>query len=235
MKPLKDSKIINSLKRYFAYQDISSKSIVGLNFILYIQPEEIIIGDKINNENKSIFFSIHEFQDESIINCLDFNNLKDNFKLALNSDEQYTLLKIKEVRNKISLFFKGHGEKSLFDSLNWTNYYILNGVKQYINENLDWESIKKTYLQKGIENWNKFKKRVDKYEFFINIIGFKNEMESINTSMKNFDIFFEKIKDLDKRRIKKIKLNELGKNIEILNYIDNILIRIKDMVKEHEK
>lgn len=169
---------------------------------------------------------------DNYINVLDLSNLKTNLNRALNNPikNSSSLLYVKKIGAKINLFFKGHGEESLFNSLNWTRYYLSNGFN-LLNENkLNFKETENVYLKPGLKYWVNFKNRFNKYKIYLKILGYKSEVEQVKTLISDFQKFIDCLNLISKEN--NIETNELNikKNIDYLKQIDYIFINIHENI-----
>ena len=180
-----NEKIISSLKRFLNFVlndncknyniDVDNKTKVCL-FI----DEEFNINPNLlatlleHNNPKIIVFGHTNFSSLNYINMLDFSNLKRNLQSALNNSKVNVsaALYINEISNKIKLFFKGHGEESLINCLNWVRYYISNGPTLLIDGKLNRQEYKNDYLETGLKYWQTFRKRFDEHKNYLTFSGF---------------------------------------------------------------
>jgi hypothetical protein len=235
-----ERKYIRSIRRYIKY--IFGFNSFHLNKNKAIRENQIAIVDENEDlDKKAIDFYLKYFRGKLIVtgiygksnhiyvNLLDIKNFGINIEKALSRDYSSIspFLYINEVKSKIGLLFKGHGEESLFDVLNKTRQCLSNGPKLLVKNILDWDEYKKQMLIPGIKKWDVVKIRFGKYEIYLKISGFTEEIRRIKENIKDFNVYVEKIQALNKDQFKKIRLEEINKANDYLATIDSILMEIK--------
>ncbi len=186
----------------------------------------------IKKENRVIVLGFQNKACINYINILNFPVLASNLKdVCLKPKyESHILLYINAIRSKIELFFKGHGECSLFDGLNWTRYYLSNGPILFGEGRFSWDDYLNIYLKPGLYYWEVFDNRLIKYDIYLRSTGFANEIKLIKINVDNFQRFVDELKNLTMRKTKNIKRSRLDENINYLKKIDEILTGLKEKI-----
>lgn len=241
---------------YFENKEIESALVRFLNYVLKIviinkerkqSLKSVIFIDENFNINDKFLVSLSNYYNPHIIvfgyintsfnnyiNILDFSNLKRNLQRALydTGSNSLPLLYVKEIGSKINLFFKGHGEASLFSSLNWTIYYLSNGPVLFKENKLSWEEYTDVYLKPGLKYWYIFIKRFETYNIYLKVTGFKQEVELVKELADNFQVFSDTLKNSTEAKIKETNEEEIKKNIDYLKQIDYIFTNIDNKIKK---
>lgn len=243
------NKKIASLKKYLNY--VLNWNVIQLtenqqnqtSSIIILIDEDIEINNQLLkkitklNKYKIIVLGKRNINNTNYINILEITNFNNMLNKYTNNLERNLndLFFIKSIEEKVDIFFKGHGKCSLFDGLNWTSYYISNGIKLYNRNKLNWKEFSETYLQPGIDYWGNFQNRFNKYKSYLIILGFQKEVLNIFKKVEDFNNFADILKKSDQKNVKKIDNNALKNNINILGEIDKQLNKIKNKVDEYKK
>ncbi len=237
-----------AIRRYLKFvfnieSSILDKKIILDNSIILIEECALIDKEWLNllyecSSRKIIILGLSRSSNDVYVNLLDLSHLKLNIRFALNSnkDTPTPFLLLHEVEKKMQLFFKGHGEESLFDTLNKTSHFITNGPALLIENMLEWNEYIGAYLNPGIENWNGFKERYKKHKIYLKVCGFEKETEAIENNMNNFQDYIDELKTLDKDEVKRMDVKKNKQNMDYLRQVDSILDRLKQNIysKYHE-
>ena len=230
--------MIKSLERYFFYVinvDNFSFGNIGNLFIIDedVEINQIILDTLLSTrEFKVIFFGKAKISSANYVNLSDYSNLKKNIVTSLmekNINPSQFLL-IKEFHFKIKLFFKGHGEESLFNGLNWTRYYLINGINLLNRNNLNLKEFKNVYLKPGLQYWDNFKNRFNKYEIYLHILGYKIEVEQVKSLISDFQDFVDCLGRFSKENNQEINELNIKKYVDYLKQIDYIFMKIYENI-----
>jgi hypothetical protein len=195
--------------------------------------DETLISCSNYLEYRVIPVTYKDYQKKNIVCILDLTDLKENFIKAIDNCNAKNMLYLGSVRQKISLFLKGHGEESLYSVLNSSKYFINNGIQGIINYPEESDDYFKDFIKPGLKAWKEFKERFFKYKDFLRLCGC---CEEISTSLHNIERFEMLINLLtDKNRLLRISNKVLAKYLLVIDEIDNCLLNIERKTKEIEK
>jgi len=188
----------------------------------------------IGYNNLLIVFGYNNIPLDNYINILDFSNLKKNLQGALHdrNNNFNALLYVKKINSRISYFFKGHGETSLLNSLNWTRYYLNNGPVLLRDGKLRWHEYSDVYLGPGLKYWHVFQNRFEKCKIYLQVTGFRDEVTKTNKLSSYFNKFAGLLQKADEESTKAIDSFEIDKNIDYLKQIDSIFTKIQDKLNQ---
>jgi len=184
------------------------------------------------SSQKIIILGLLRSSNEVYVNLLDLSHLKLNIRFAINrnKDTPSPFLLLREVAQKIQLFFKGHGEKSLFDRLNKTIHFISNGPALFRENMLEWKEYLEAFFNPGSENWAVFRERFEKYKIYLKVCGFGKEIEGIEDNINNFQGYIDELKILNKDEVKRMDEKKIKQNMDYLRQVDNILDKLKQKI-----
>jgi hypothetical protein len=91
------------------------------------------------------------------------------------------------------MFFKGHGEQSLLQSISYVAYNLSNYSSLVETGDYTQEGLYRNFLLPGIQNWNEFVHRFNKYAPVLYVRGWTNETNTINNLIKIISIGLEKV------------------------------------------
>jgi len=231
-----------AIRRYLKFVFNSESSVLENNktlddSIILIDEEASIDKDWLDSFNKYsnqkiIVFGLSRNSNKSYVNLLDFAHFKSNIQSAINQKITTVspILLLKNVEEKIRLLFKSHGEKSIFDLLNITRQAIVSGTDLIKQDKIKWKEYQVSYLNPGLENWEGFKKRLRKHVSYLNVCGFNNELNAINCNIDKFQVYLDKLKLMEKGKVKILNDDIIKKNTDCLNQIDHILSQIKQKI-----
>lgn len=180
-----------SLSRFFKYSlNIETSLISSLNSdiqedfdLLFVFNDPIELDEcckwiyhiKVNPSKLRII----GFNSDNDINLLDIESLTNQIEYSIKLDNGKNLINISFFRNLITLFFKGHGEKSLFKALSDTRYYFFNYNNLVKSGDFTSEELHHGFLLKGVESWKIFVQRVGKYAPIIYVLGWTKSIDSL--------------------------------------------------------
>ena len=231
-----------AIRRYLKFlfnieSSILDKKTILDNSIILIEECASIDKEWLNllygcSSRKIIIIGLSRSSNEVYVNLLDLSHLKLNIRLAINrnKDTPSPFLLLREVEQKIQLFFKGHGEKSLFDRLNKTIHFISNGPALFRENMLEWKEYIEAFLNPGSENWAVFRERFEKYKIYLKICGFGKEIEGIEDNINNFQGYIDELKILSKDEVKRMDEKKIKQNMDYLRQIDSILDKLKQKI-----
>lgn len=181
---------------------------------------------------KIIIIGLSENPCDSFVSLLDLYHLRSSLLAAINrkKDDFSPFLLIQEIEQKMQLFFKGHGEQSLFDVLNKTRQSIDNGPELFNRNIIEWEEYLNEYLKPGVEHWNIFKKRFNKYEIYLKVCGFEKETITIESNINNFQHYVYELEVMGEDQLKRMEEKDIKQNIGYLRKIDSDLAKIKQKI-----
>lgn len=180
-----------SLEHYFRYvfkreltlikDSLSDIKGYYILFILNNDSEEFGSLCKVLYNNKIKISNIRTLgsNNHSDVNLLDYKNIKSNFITCLNSEYQLKRKNIPWVSDKISVFFKGHGDQSLLSCIGWVNYYLNNYFSLVSLGDIALDELNKTFLEPGILNWNEFVRKFEINAPFLYFAGWDKETVNI--------------------------------------------------------
>jgi len=166
---------------------------------------------------------------KNYINLIDTKNLKpkldDFFSTKSKKKDLSSIILVTAFREKIKLFFKGHGEESLFDGLNWTRYFLSNGLKLFLLGDIKITELQNKFLEPGINYWEKFKQRIYKYNPYLKLLNVSDKLLILENNINSFDFFLDKLKSALTGKKNKFSIDEkkIDKNLEYLTEIDEIV------------
>lgn len=137
----------------------------------------IWIYNKKVNPNK---LRIIGFDSDNDINLLEIESLTKQIEHSIKLDNGKNLINISFFRSLITLFFKGHGEKSLFKALSDTRYYFFNYNNLVNSGDFTPEELHHGFLLKGVESWKIFAQRVNKYAPILYTLGWTASTDSLD-------------------------------------------------------
>ncbi len=231
------NKLFNAFQRYLHYifkieikKGIPSQFKQNGKFYLFIHEQELENCDIFKYDIKVVILGYNNNKQKNYINLLDLKNFNSNLSQIFSSnniDNQETTDIRHQIREKLVTFFKGHGEESLLSCLYSTQYYLSNGPVLFQKGNINYDEYKKTFLLPGIENWEIFSNRLNKYKNYLFVAGFENEVGEVILKTKQFQIFVDKLKIMTKSQLEETSLNTfVEENISIIKEIDNIFSNI---------
>lgn len=205
------------------------------NFILFISDPDtvylletcnVLFLNKISPDKTRIIGS----QSHSDINLLDLNNLNASFEKSLYSVDLSIRANNPYFSSQISTFFKGHGEQSLLGCIGWVNYYIGNYIKLAGSREYEPRELNKAFLEPGIQNWNEFKRRFEKYAPLLYFVGWNDDALRINNSINTIE---KEIKNIDVTESFHIFGND---TIKLLSDISECIEKMaEDWIQKYEK
>lgn len=98
-------------------------------------------------------------------------------------------------KEQISLFLRGHGEKSLIEVLNYSCYYLNNYNSLFLMDEYDKEELKLHYLLPGIESWKSFTQRFEKHKPMLYIAGWNELITAIDEVLFKIDLAVKTIEN----------------------------------------
>ncbi len=231
--------LINSLKRYFhfllsyEFNDIKNISYTVDNLFIFEDEKNIdsIIDLVQNMEIKKVYIlGYNKISKPNYINLMDLTKLGKTFQDTMVSKESnknlFGLIYITAFKEKLNLFFKGHGEESLFEVLNWSRYYLSNGPLLYRQNEITHNEYEHKFLSPGLSYWQNFNNRFNKYKIYLILLGYNNKINEIVELILQFDSYLTQLKNLKVSEIKAVNENLINKNFAFLKKIDEILSTI---------
>lgn len=237
-----DKHYLASIRRYLRFvfnieSSILNKKKILDNSIILIEEDASIDKEWLNliyecSSQKIIILGLSRSSNDVYVNLLDLSHLKSNIRFAINcnKDTPSPFLLLWEVEQKIQLFFKGHGEKSLFDRLNKTIHFISNGPALFRENMLEWKEYIEAYFNPGSENWAVFRERFEKYKIYLKVCGFGKEIEEIDDNINNFKGYIDELKILNKDKVKRMDEKKIKQNMDYLKQVDSILDKLKQKI-----
>jgi len=231
------TELFNAFQRYLKY--IFQKTVIkgipshlkqNAKCYLFIHEQELENYDILKDNIKVVILGYENNIQKNYINLLELSNLNTNLSQIFSSnniDNQETTNISPQIHGKLVTFFKGHGEESLLSCLYSSQYYLSNGPVLFQKGNINYDEYKKTFLLPGIENWKVFSNRLDKYKNYLFVAGFENEIRKIILKTKQFQVFVDKLKNMNEYQLKEIVINTyVKKNVSIIKEIDKIFTNI---------
>ncbi|MFH1040943.1 MAG: hypothetical protein V1773_07065 [bacterium] len=170
------------------------------------------------------------YNQDSIINLLDDKPLKFIFEDAINGNIQSNLhFSREELKVRLTNFFKGHGNESIFKVLNIVIYGLQN-YEYYNLGGIEENDYKNFFIIPCTTNWLEFVIRYNKYKIYLLCLGYNKEISEIDKVVVNLDLFIRGInKLLEKNRRDYTNISERVKiNLGILKKIDYYLNKISN-------
>lgn len=223
-----------SIQRFFKY--VLNLELKKFNYDSEISINDILITSDDERDNPELLDFLVErniskiirigFDNNGTINLLDLNNLKANLESLLTCDAASHIFSEDEVNYKLKNLFHSHGQDSLFEKLSNCQYYISNGIKLYQMGDLDEETFQQNFIKPGIDNWNLFKERINRYHYFLFKKCMKNETERIFQLISSVDHLLEKKLDDINNGQKSLEENNLDEFVALINQIAEILLNV---------
>ncbi len=226
-----------SIKRYFNYilnqklNPFSATESDASHKVLFVYQEEKenpkLLNIIVNERNINVV--VIGYDSNSTINIVDLANLKNNFESELsNADfESHQLFTEEELREKLKNFFHSHGEYSLLEKLNWVNYYLSNGPRLLLQNEISSDDYQTKFLNLGKRYWQSFVKQVNQYKIYFQFLGLKDEIDEVINLQNKFIQFLIVIDNWSKNSETEINESLIQKNVDLLKKIMQILIKIK--------
>ena len=228
----------NALQRFFLYvlnieliplsnlENIPNDSIINI-FLFKVEKEshEFLLWTNMGYRYKIIFLDLGN---KDKLDLLDLDNLSKNIIEILDNKiiNDTAVFSKEDLKLKVSKFFKGHGEESLFEVLNWTRYFLLNGINLYKHNEITFEEFGKNFFFPGINYLSQFIERFNKYSYYLTAMSFVEETNKIKLYISEL----EKLLQLPLNdRMKNYNENlseEIIIKIDLLKKIDDILTQI---------
>jgi hypothetical protein len=230
-----DSKnLYKSLRRFFNY--LLNQNLTGFNEQGSFESNQGIFICKDEKDNPEPLKIIAQsniktitlgFDYNSSLNLLDFANLKENFYKVITNRELYfkELYLEEEIKEKLKNFFHSHGGDSLFEYLNWTYYFLSNGVEQFIKNEITYEEYQQAFLMPGLKKWDYFKSRFVKYKDIIKFSIYKATLDDLKIAINEADNYINELSRMDKEEILRGNIDFYNEKIEKVKKIDDILSR----------
>lgn len=159
------------------------------------------------------------------INLLNFDLLKVQFEKKYRSEKTIDRIQIPFFRDQIRLFFKGHGEQSLFQCLTYVRYNLENYSSLLKSGDYTQEGLYQNFLLPGLENWNEFVRRFNKYAPVLYVRGWASETNTIDNLLRIISIDLGKI-DTSKSFV----VFEL----ESMHLINEIVILLEELAQQQQ-
>jgi len=240
------NELFNAFQRYLKYifqieirKGIPSQLKSNSKFCLFIYEQELENCDILKDNIKVVILGYENNIQKNYINLLDLNHLNTNLSPIFNSniiDNQGATAITPQIHEKLVTFFKGHGEESLLSCLYSSQYYLSNGPVLFQKGNINYDEYKKTFLLPGIESWKIFSNKLNKYKNYLFVAGFENEVRKVILKTKQFQVFIDKLENMNKIQLRKIRINSfVEENIAIIKDIDNIFSNIYRHLNSEKK
>ncbi len=226
--------LFDTLNRYFKYNLGNSHQIVAQEEIDCNNLYRIFIFDDERNNQK--FLKLLEpclkytvlkigYNKNCTLNLLDFQNLHDNIEkiLAPGYVPNTPLFTREELIFKVQNFFKGHGEESLISGLNWTRYYLGNGPILFKQNEITHDEYINIFLSPGLSYWQSFNNRYTKYNIYLRLLGYTNEVEEVKQLVSQFGDFLIELSKFSDSGLKLLGEKFISENIVLLKKIDEIM------------
>lgn len=231
-----NTNLFNSLKRYFKYilnvqlNFLTINSEANKNVVLFLlndeKEEKELIDVLISNEEiKVVTLGI---DNKSSINIINLTSLKNFLQKIINGnyEDLKPLFTEEEIKERLKSFFHSHGEDSLFEYLNWTIYYFLNGPLQLITSNISYNDYLTSFISKGLMNWKNFKEKFLKHMYIIKFSNLQLNYCEIKNLVNEFDLYVDKLYGMPFDEIIKKKEKLFFNNIDKVRRIADILEEI---------
>ncbi len=167
---------------------------------------------------------------ENYINLLNTSQIFGKFDSILDKDnpvkDHSALIEIIALKEKLRLFFQGHGETSLLASLYDVRYRLLNGIKLYLSKDIDFDESLREFLYPGINSWAGVKNRFTKNKEYLELLGFQQDIQKINSNILSFDQFIIKTEKFVLTGLLEYDEEHLNTSLGLLDKIDEILFDI---------
>ena len=241
---IQNKNLLNSLKRYLAYilkWESQAFCYPKNKNAIYFIDENTEITNKLLSFFKDIpsknviLLGTRCTKSNKYINLLASDALHNNFKKAVTSSSNMPspFLFHSEIKEKLIVFFKGHGEKSLLKLLNETNYCLYNGPDLVNSNNVtcdEYKEYQEVYFKPGFMYWEKFTSRFDKYKIYLQVADFKDEVKSVEKLKDEANRFIERLKSFTLEELKQLDYDKLNEFRDCLNKIDSIFMKIREIV-----
>jgi hypothetical protein len=229
------SNLTDSLYRYFHYiyrvdfVDVNHMKKVQYEKYIFFVDEDYEMNESIMNllcsliDKKIIVLGLKEGNFTNYINLLFFDNINENIKRSLSSDDfiSLPLLYLDSVKKYARKYVKTHGDDSVLNNLNWAKYYLTNGADLLMNNSIDPGDYLNSFYKVGIEYWNKFYSYFYKNEIYLRVIGLEFEASELSKHIKSFQNFLDTQLIIDINNIK-VKFNIIKENLSDLTNINKL-------------
>lgn len=233
--------LFSSLQRYFKYilnqklNPFSATESGSSNNVLFVYQEEKenpeLLNIIVNDSNINVV--VIGYDSNSTINIVDLANLKNNFKSELNTADykSHQLFTEEELKEKLKNFFQSHGEHSLLEKLSWVKYYLSNGPRLLLQNEISSDEYQTKFLNLGKQYWQSFIKQVNQYKIYFQFLGLKDEIDEIIHLQNKFIQYLIVIDNWSNNSETEINESLIQKNVDLLKKIEQIFIKIKEDLK----
>lgn len=188
--------LAKSLKRFFFYSLNIELRFVD-EYVFFESNNNIfiyVINDPIELQN--CFSWIHKnnfspynlrilgFDSNSDLNLIEVETLKTQIENSFLMTRGIDRSNIPFIRDKVKLFFKGHGEQSLLGCIGWVNYYFGNYRAMAETRQYSPKELNEAFLIPGFQNWHEFMRRFSKYAPILYALGWDKQVVAIERFIK---------------------------------------------------
>lgn len=227
--------LYRSLDRYFRYV---------LNEKLILVTEKGVIPE---DNSKIYVFDTEKFDDRFLRIISDINTyhlillginkgdpidlihtpcLRNDITKVLASDFPVAAYKPNELRDKLQLLFKGHGEQTLLGCLGEVNYYLWNYSEMAKTGSWPAEGLNEHFFIPGKKNWIDFTHRFTKYAPILLLAGYSIEVKIIQKNVNQINSDLIKIEEPDSLYLYKFSSETLQNLKEIIASLEKMASQI---------
>lgn len=223
-----------ALKRYIYYVISSKNSSKSFYFI----DENAIITEQVIDSFRNNFYPIvlgrKNIELNNYINYFDYHGFHLKLFFLANSayKNELVLLCISDLAQKLELFFKGHGEQSFFEDLNWTRYYWHNGAQMFASKMISWNDFQNDFRKPALMHWNKFTQKFEQNNIYLAVLGFSAQINQIQKLSDEFQLFVDKVKKVEEQDFNDQLVEETDNNLKKIIKIDAVFNSIHEQIEE---
>lgn len=235
LKYQKDDGISSSIIRFFRYctnyeidcilpgQPIKNRTLISFALIDQNDQDQvcrIIYETKIPLTNIRIL----GYDDFCDVNLIKLQTLRQQVEqsLKINQTDNHRYLPV--FKERIKIFFKGHGEQSLLGCMGWVTYYFENYFLMFASGEYDAKGLYEHYLLPGMDYWGELVRRFSRYAPIIYTAGWDKKV------MKIESLINEVSSEMNSQTgLKNIPIFEVG-TIAVISEIRNILETIEKQI-----
>ena len=152
--------------------------------------------------------------------------LRNEITRVLASDPPVEVYKPDELKDKLKLLFRGHGEQTLLGCLGGVYYYLWNYSQMAKTGSWPTEGLNERFLMPGEKNWMEFTRRFTKYAPILSLAGYSEEEKNIKRNLNQFNLYLLKTKEANSLYIF---------NSETLQSLQEIITFLEKMASEIDR
>jgi len=191
----RDKSISRSIMRFFSFctgnefnciltgQSIKDPNLISFALMDPYDPEQVcrlIYGTNIPLASVRLL----GFDNFCDINIIKVQSLREQIEQSLEKNEADDNRYLPFFKERIKIFFKGHGEQSLLGCIGWVTYYFENYARLLNSDDYSPKGVYKHYLVPGMKYWGEFVRRFEKYAPIIYTAGWDKQTRQIESLIK---------------------------------------------------